>query len=362
VSPSYRRDEPYNDLPLLPPKAEVETVRTLKRTNTANKALAELKGLGDLLPNQSMLVRAIVLQEARLSSEIENIVTTDDEMYRALADDPERTDAATKEVLRYGHALWHGYSLIKQGRPLMASTFVEIVRQIKQIDLGIRTLPGTRIRNQRTGEVVYAPPEGEERLRRLLDNLSAYLYSEEDIDPLIKMAVAHYQFEAIHPFPDGNGRTGRVINILYLVDQGLLRLPVLYLSGHIIRNKAAYYEGLRAVTEEGAWEDWIGYMLDAVEATARETKDRIDSIREALDGAFVLARTAMGRSYKKEVVEIVFEQPYTKIQALANRIDVHRVTASDYLQSLERVGLLTSVKIGKETYYINTTLMRVLRG
>lgn len=360
MSFDYRRDEPFNDLPMLPPKAEVETIRTLKRTNTANKALAELKGVGDLIPNQSMLVRAIALQEARLSSEIENIVTTEDEMYRALADDPERTDVATKEVLRYGHALWHGHSLIQQGRPLATNLFIEIVRQIKQIDLGIRTLPGTRIKNQRTGEVVYAPPEGEERLRRLLDNLSTYLYEDDDIDPLIKMAVAHYQFEAIHPFPDGNGRTGRVINILYLVDQGLLRQPVLYLSGHIIRNKGAYYEGLRGVTEGGAWEDWVVYMLDAVEATAREMRDRIVSIRRELDAAFASARDIMGRSYRKEAVEIVFEQPYTKIQTYASRMEVHRTTASGYLQDLERMGLLQSAKIGKEVYYVNTTLMRLL--
>ncbi len=364
MSASLFHDEPFNDLPFLPPNTNVETVRTLRRTNAANKALAELKGVGDLIPNQSMLVRAIALQEARLSSEIENIVTTDDEMYRAFADDPEQTDQATKEVLRYSHALWHGFSRIQEGRPLSTGLFVEIVRQIKQIDLDVRDLSGTRIRNQRTGETVYAPPEGQDRIRRLLDNLSDYLYppAKDEIDPLIRMAVAHYQFEAIHPFPDGNGRTGRVVNILYLVEKGLLKLPILYLSGHIIRNKAGYYEGLRGVTESGSWEDWIVYMLDAVEQTAREMRDRIVAIRAAMDEACAIAREAMGRGYRKEVVEYVFESPYTKIGGVMARMGVHRTTASTYLQDLERVGILRATRLGREVYYFNSELMRLLRG
>lgn len=355
---------PFNELPLLPPQEPVETVRTLKRANAANKALAELKGAGDLIPNQSMLVRAIALQEARLSSEIENVITTDDDMYRALADDSEQANPATKEVLRYGHALWHGFDLVGEGRPLSAAMFTEIVREIKQVDLDVRDLSGTRIKNQHTGETVYAPPEGRERLRRLLDNLSDYLYPREDdgVDPLIRMAVAHYQFEAIHPFSDGNGRTGRVVNILYLVEQGLLRLPVLYLSGYIIRNKGGYYEGLRGVTEEGRWEDWIVYMLDAVESTARETRDRIVAIRAAMDNAFPIAQEAMGRGYRKEVVEHIFENPYTKIASLMRRMGVHRTTASLYLQSLEKAGILRAIKIGREIYYFNSDLMNLLRA
>ena len=214
------------------------------------------------------------------------------------------------------------------------------------------------------GTPVYAPPEGEARLRGLLENLSAYLYSREndDVDPLIRMAVAHYQFEAIHPFSDGNGRTGRVVNILYLVEPNLLRLPILYLSGYIIRNKIGYCEGLRGVTENGAWEDWIVYMLDAVEATARETRDRIVAIRAALDAALPVAIEAMGRSYRKEAVEYVFENPYTKIGSIMRRMDVHRTTASTYLQSLERAGILRAIRLGREVYYVNSELMKLLKG
>ncbi len=246
----YSRDQPYNDLPGLPPAAVIETVRTLKRAISASRALAELKGAGELIPNQALPLRAIVLQEARLSSEIENIVTTNDDLYRALGDDDSNYEPRIKEVLRYEDALWHGYSQLST-RPLSPSLFVELVSKIKLYDAGVRTMPGTKIANPQ-GETVYTPPVGKDQILAMLDDLCNFIHRSDGIDPLIKLAVIHYQFEAIHPFSDGNGRTGRIINVLYLVQMGLIKLPVLYLSGYIIANKPAYYRGLRRVTEDGA--------------------------------------------------------------------------------------------------------------
>jgi len=224
---------PYNDLPLLPPPGELETRAVLKKAIAANKALAELKGAGELIPDQSLLIQAIGLQEAKLSSEIENIVTTNDELYRAFADQGQRTNPHTKEVLRYKDALWHGFKMIKEeNRPLTTRLFEELFQIIKETTAGVRRMPGTKLANP-FGEVIYTPPEGEGIIRDKLANLERFIYDDSDLDPLIKLAVMHYQFEAIHPFTDGNGRTGRIINILYLVEVGLLDIPVLYLSRYI---------------------------------------------------------------------------------------------------------------------------------
>lgn len=356
----FPRDVPYNDLPPLPPMFDVETRRVLRKAISANKALAELRTAGDLIPNQAILIRALVLQEARLSSEVENIVTTNDELYRALSDDPEKTDPATKEVLRYETALWHGFQELGKGGVLSSRLFIDIARIIKQYDLSVRTMPGTRVADRLTGEPIYAPPEGEERIRALLDNLSEYLYARDDVDPLIKMAIAHYQFEAIHPFPDGNGRTGRVLNTLYLVERGLLGLPTLYLSRYIISNKAAYYEGLRRVTEEGAWEDWIVYILDGIERTANDTKERILGIRASLLEALDYARAQMGRRYRKELIELIFQQPFTRIAFLEQAGIARRDAASVHLRELERIGLLRSHKYGRDVLYFNETLFKLL--
>lgn len=351
---------PHNGLPLLPPGVEVESKRTLKMAIAANRALAELRGAGGLIPNQGMLIRSVVLQEAKLSSEIENVVTTNDKLYRAFSAFANHTDPNTKEVLHYEQALWHGYHALKKGRPLGASLFVEIVGIIRETDIGIRTMPGTQVVNERTGEAIYTPQEGQGLIRGLLDNLAEYLHADDAVDPLIKLAVAHYQFEAIHPFSDGNGRTGRVINILYLVERGLLDIPVLYLSRHIIQHRAGYYEGLRRVTEEGAWEDWIAYLLEAVEVTAADTRRRILEIREALDEAVEIARRKMERGYRKELIELIFEQPYTRIQFLERAGIAKRQAASEYLRELERIGLLKGSKVGREMLYVNPRLMEIL--
>ena len=278
---AFNRSEPYNDLPLLPPGVELESRAVLKQAIAANRVLANLRGLAAKIPNQGMLINSIVLQEARLSSEIENIVTTNDELYRAAADADGKTDPHTKEVLRYRQALYRGFQALKE-RPLNANLFIEIVRLIKQVDLGIRAVPGTALKND-LGEVIYTPPEGESRIRDLLGNLEQFIHAEDDLDPLVKMAVLHYQFEAIHPFPDGNGRTGRILNLLFLVEKGLLDIPVLFLSRYIIGNRMDYYRGLRQVTEEQDWESWILFMLRAVESTAQQTFDQVTRILDLME-------------------------------------------------------------------------------
>jgi Fic family protein len=281
--PPFDRGQPFNDLPTLPPPGELETKAVLKRAIAARTALADLKGAGSLIPDQTILIRTLGLQEARLSSEIENVVTTSDQLYRALADDARSADSATREVLAYGRAVERACDALRAGRPLSTTLFEEVASMIRGTDTRVRTLPGTRLASPIAGNVVYTPPHGEQRLRDLLANLERFLYSGDDLDPLVRMAVLHYQFEAIHPFTDGNGRTGRVLNILFLIEHGLLDIPVLFLSRFILERKNGYYRLLRQVTEENQWEHWILYMLEAVETTARQTRDRIRAIRDLID-------------------------------------------------------------------------------
>ena len=356
----FARTAPYNALPTLPPLTEVETKRTLKLAIKARAALSDLKGAGRLIPNQAMLVRAIVLQEAKLSSEIENIVTTNDDLYRALSKDSVEGNPHTKEVLRYGEAIWTGVGHLRAEGLLTSNLFSELATIMNAVQTDIRRLPGTRIANPITKEVVYSPPEGEETIGRLLHNLSEFLYADDDTDPLIKLAVAHYQFEAIHPFHDGNGRTGRVLNILYLVEQGLLELPALYLSRYVIQNKGAYYRGLRDVTESGAWEDWVAYMLQAIAATAVETRERIEAIHGAMNEAKEMIRREAPKMYSHELVETIYSQPYTRIAFLEERGIAKRQTASVYLKRLEELGVLKGVKVWRETLYLNARLMSLL--
>jgi Fic family protein len=358
---SFPRTTPYNDLPLLPPKAEVETKRTLKLAIKARAALSDLKGTGKLIPSQAMLVRAIVLQEAKLSSEIENIVTTNDDLYKAMSKDSLEGNPHTKEVLRYGEAVWTGFYHLERNGLMTPNLFSKLATVINDVDTDVRKLSGTRIANPNTKEIVYSPLEGEDSIRRLLHNLCEFLHDEEDdIDPLIKLAIAHYQFEAIHPFPDGNGRTGRVLNILFLIERALLEIPVLYLSRYIIQNKSEYYRGLRSVTEEGAWEDWVSYMLQAIENTAIETRIRIQAIHEAMSQAKDIIKQAAPKMYSHELVEVIFSQPYTRISFLEEKGLAKRQTASSYLKRLEELGLMVSVKVWRETLYLNPKLMELL--
>lgn len=355
---SFDRTLPYNDLPLLPPQGELETHSVLKKVISATRALAELKGVANLIPDQRILVNGIILQEARLSSEIENIVTTSDDLYRAASDKLFQGEPATKEILRYREALWYGFDSLKD-RPLSTNLFVEIVRIIRQIDGGIRRVPGTVIANP-AGEVIYTPPEGEAVIREKLANLESFIHSENGYDPLVKLALIHYQFEAIHPFPDGNGRTGRIINILFLVEKGLLDLPILYLSHYIIKNKSDYYRGLRAITEEQKWEQWVLYVLDAIEATAFQTIERIRRIRTLMDDFRESIQKNAPHIYSKDLVELVFQHPYCKIQFLIDEKIAQRQTASQYLKTLSSLKLLTPVKRGREIYYVNDSLINAL--
>lgn len=358
---SFDPQKPYNDLPLLPLKKDIETRAILKKTITAGRALAELKGLGKTIPDQSMLVNSVVLQEAKASSEIENIITTNDALFRAFTAKTSRVDPATKEVLRYREALWEGYNELRK-RPILATNlFVKLVQRIKENQAGIRRTPGTTISNAATGEIIYTPPEGEAVIRDKLKNLEDYIHVEDDIDPLIKLALIHYQFETIHPFSDGNGRTGRIINILYLVFRGLLDLPVLYLSKFVIDRKNEYYRLLRQVTKKGEWEPWILYMLDAVEETATFTRKRILNIRDLMAETMEVAKeTLPGRVYSKELIELLFCQPYTKGQFLVDAGIAKRKTAAEYLKDLEKTGILTGKRIGREMLYLNTRLYDLL--
>lgn len=356
----FDRNQPYNDLPLLPPATELETRPVLKQAIAANRVLANLRGLAAQIPNQGMLINSIVLQEARLSSEIENIVTTDDELYRADADADGKAGAHTKEVLRYRQALFHGFQALND-RPLTTNLFVELVQLIKQTELQVRAIPGVVLKND-VGEVVYTPPVGEAVIRDKLANLEAFIHADDTLDPLVKMAVMHYQFEAIHPFPDGNGRTGRILNLLYLVDRGLLDIPVLFLSRYIIANKKGYYEGLRGVTEQQNWEAWLLYMLRAVESTAQQTFDQVTRIRALMERVRERVQKDAPGIYSKDLIEVIFCQPYSKIQFVVNAGLAKRQTASAYLQALAGLGVLREVKRGREKYYINDALLAELAG
>jgi Fic family protein len=351
---------PFNDLPSLPPASALESSTVLKACITARAALAELKALGDLIPDQAILINSIPLLEARASSEIENIVTTGDRLFQFASTPTDAgADAATKETLRYRTALADGYQSLSE-RPLSTRTAVDVCRTIKGVAIDIRTTPGTALANDRTGKVVYTPPEGERLIRDLLGNWEIYIHATEDIDPLVRLAVQHYQFEAIHPFTDGNGRTGRVINLLFLVEQGLLDIPVLYLSRAIIRRKSDYYRLLLEVTVKSDWEPWLLFMIDAVGETARWTSARIKAIRLLLDQTAATMRERAPRIYSRELAELVFAQPYCRIGNLVEAGIAQRQSASTYLKMLVSIGLLEERKAGRERLFVNPALLTLL--
>ena len=354
----FNRQLPYNDLPLLPPITELETKAVLKQAISANRVLANLRGLAAKIPNQGLLINSIVLQEARLSSEIENIVTTNDELYRAAANGDGKTDPHTKEVLRYREALYCGFKALRE-RPLSSNLFIELVQLIKQVDIGIRAIPGTALKND-LGEVIYTPPVGEAVIRDKLANLEQFIHADDGLDPLVKMAVMHYQFEAIHPFSDGNGRTGRILNLLFLVEQQLLDIPVLFLSRYIITHRQEYYAGLRGVTEAQDWERWVLFMLKAVESTAQQTFEQVNRILALMEEVRERVQREAENIYSKDLVEAIFMQPYTKIAFLVEAGIAKRQTASRYLQTLAAMGVLREEQVGREKYYINDALFAEL--
>ena len=354
----WQPDRPFNDLPRLPPIAELETKPVLKQCVTARAALAELKQAAELIPNPAMLMNTLPLLEARASSEIENIVTTADKLFRHLQAGT-AADPATREALRYRRALLEGVKALKT-RPLTTRTAESICTQITGIEMGVRKLPGTALANHSTGDVVYTPPEGETRIRDLLANWERFLHEEESIDPLVRMAAAHYQFEAIHPFTDGNGRTGRVLNSLFLVEQGLLPLPILYLSRYIIANKADYYRLLLAVTRDAAWEPWLLYMLRGVEDTAAWTTSKIGAVRKLAGDTTEYVHAKLPKIYSREFVDIIFEQPYCRIANLVEAGIAGRQAASRYLKALVSIGVLREQTFGKEKLFVHPKLMTLL--
>ena len=358
--PSFDPRKPYNDLPLLPPAADIETRAVLRACIAARAAVAELKQAGHLVPNQGILINTIPLLEAQASSEIENIVTTTDQLFR-YAQNNERVvaDPATKEALQYRTALNHGFQSLRT-RPLCTATAVNVCRTILGVAIDVRRVPGTALMNQTSGDVVYTPPEGESLLRDLLANWERFLHQYDGVDPLIRMAVAHYQFEAIHPFGDGNGRTGRILNLLFLIQSGLLELPVLYLSGAIIRRKNEYYRLLRTVTTNAGWESWILYMLQSVEETARWTTDRIVGIRDLMRSIGTEVRAKLPSIYSRELVELVFVQPYCRIHNVVDAGIARRQTAATYLKRLAEIGILNEVRAGREKLFVNPRLIQLL--
>jgi Fic family protein len=355
---SWRPNQPYDELPLLPPGVELETHAVLKQCIAARVALAELKQAAELIPNQGVLINALPLLEAQASSEIENIVTTTDRLFQFL-NASESADMATREALRHSTALLEGFQTLKDW-PLNTRTAEHICTRIKGIDMQVRRVPGTALANQATGEVIYTPPVGEALLRSKLANWERYLHEAREIDPLIRMAVAHYQFEAIHPFTDGNGRTGRVLNSLYLVQEGLLSLPILYLSRFIIRRKADYYRHLLEVTRIQAWEPWILYILEGIEETARWTTQKIAAIRHLSTLTATYVKYAAPKIYSRELVDLIFDLPYCRIQNLVARNIGGRQAASRYLKQLVQIGVLQEVALGREKLFLNAKLLALL--
>ena len=355
---TWKPNRPYDALPPLPPAADVETRAVLKQCILARAALAELKQAAELMPNQAVLINALPLLEARASSEIENIVTTTDKLFQHSRSD-ENADPATKEALRYSRALFEGFKALKD-RPLNTRTAEEICTQIKGVQMDVRRVPGTTLTNDVTGKVIYTPPAGERVLRDMLANWERYLHNEVNCDPIIRMAVGHYQFEAIHPFTDGNGRTGRILNSLFLIQENLLTLPILYLSRYIIQNKADYYRLLLQVTREQAWEAWILFVLKGVEETAVWTTAKIAAIRELTHHTTDYVRTKLPKIYSHELVNLIFELPYCRIVNLTERGIAKRQTASVYLKQLVEIGVLTERAVTKEKLFVHPKLMQLL--
>lgn len=357
----FDSNNPYNDLPPIPPKIDVETKTILKKAINANKVLASLKGICSIIPNPSILINSIILQEAKDSSQIENIVTTNDKLYEAFAATSKNYDVYTKEVLRYREALFEGFSVLQKRKLLTTNLFINVYNVIKANSAGIRKTPGTKIATS-TGKTLYTPPHGEKIIRDKLKNLEEFIHNDKDgIDPLIKLAIIHYQFEAIHPFTDGNGRTGRIINILYLILRRLLDLPVLYLSKYFIENKDQYYQLLRSVTANNDWEPWIEYVLNGIEITATYTEEKIINIRQLLDDTIEQAKAKLPkRVYSKELIELLFVQPYSTVKQLVEADIAKRQTAAEYLKELEKIGILKSKKVGTTNLYLNIKLYELL--
>lgn len=347
-------------LELLPPDLEIETKVVLRQSILASRALAELKGVSQTIPNQSILINTLPLLEAKDSSAIENIITTHDELYKETLFESFLENAAAKEVKDYSYALRTGFEQVKKQKMLTNKIILEIQAAIEKNRAGFRKLPGTELKNPATNKTIYIPPQNAEDILNLMSNLEKFINDNSflDIDPLVKMAIIHYQFESIHPFYDGNGRTGRIINILYMVHQELLELPILYLSQYIINNKDDYYRLLQSVRDTGAWEEWIVYILKGVEVTALKTIKIIEQIRDLMQNYKIKIRNKYA-FYSQDLLNNLFCHPYTKIEFLEKDIRVSRQTAAKYLDELAVGGFLRKEKVEKYNFYINDALFNI---
>ena len=365
------RNKPWNELPNLPIDESIyKTIDIYEKLGNAKAALARLHGRSAVIPNQGLLINTISLQEAKASSEIENIFTTDDELYKAYSENPdnERINKASKEVLRYREALWKGYQLLKSNNQFSIEYFIDIFQEIVQTKDDIRLeFNNTTIKQGGTGpnsgKVIYTPPKGKTLITDMLNNLIDFVNDEETykIDPLIKLAIAHFQFEAIHPFRDGNGRTGRIFNIHILINKGLLDLPILFLSKYIIQHKEDYYQGLMGVSQRGDWKTWIMYVLDSIEQTANDTYNKINEIVTSKEAILnFIEKEAKSIKKKEELVNILFSQPYIKVKTLQEKKIYSEITARDYLNKLAELKILEKKTIEGHHYYLNTELYRIL--
>jgi len=357
------QNTPHKKLEKLPLKRDLfETLKVLKADSNASRVLGELKGIAQTMPNQAMLINAVVLQEAKDSSEIENIITTQDQLYKALATSQSQS-SNVKEVVNYRKAIFTGFDIIKKQGFIKLSDLVNIQKKLVENNAGIRKSPGTVLKNVNTGEIVYTPPQDKDEILDLLGNfLEHFNIEDKETSPLINLAILHYQFESIHPFYDGNGRTGRIMNILFLILNNLIDIPILYLSSYITTNKVDYYKLLNKVNTADEWEDWIIYILKAIETTAKETIEKINNINTLLAETIIIAKNKSPKTYKKELIKLLFEQPYSKIEYVVQRLGVERKAGSRYLKTMEGIGILTSQKIGRETIYINHKLIEILKN
>jgi Fic family protein len=368
----YDRREPYNNLPLLPPNKDIaNNPAILKRLVSASRALATVNGNLNRLPNPLMLINTLALQEAKTSTEIENIFTTEDELYKAISESQTESEAspAIKEVLKYREALWAGFRELQENKVIDSKLIKQIFNQIKETNTGYRPPQAQVVIKRgesefRSGEIIYTPPRAAGLIEQLIDNMLEYLNNDEEYpgDPLIKMCVAHYQFEAIHPFQDGNGRTGRILNLLYLFSKGLLSQPVLYMSKFIILHKEDYYYKLGAVTQRGSWEAWIEFMLEATEKTSILTNRKINEILDQMEATLAYAKGKI-KWYSKEVNEAIFSQPYIKPKIIGDVVGKSsRTTLTKYMNELVSLNILSPKKDGLEVFYVNNDLIRILEG
>ena len=356
-------DETRWNISKIPVEPEIETRKILKRLPKVHSALSELKGIAQTIPNEAILVNALSLKEAKDSSAIENIITTHDELYKSELNLKSIKSLEAKEVQNYVAALKRGYALVKKQGLLTNRIIREIQETLEKNQAGFRKMPGTSLKNSMTGEIVYMPPQESEEIESLMKKLESYINEEaiSDYDPLVKMAIIHFQFESIHPFYDGNGRTGRIINILYLILCGLMETPILYLSSYIIERKSEYYRLLQKVRDTNEWEDWILFMINGIEVTSTATIDQIRSIKVQMQKKKQVLRDQY-KFYSQDLLNNLFKHPYTKIEFLMEDLQVSRVTAANYLNTLSDDGILKKEKLGNSNYYVNEELFALLSG